>query len=110
MKELSGLAVGQLVAVHSDDAEIEQWIGRVVSLTEKEVEVVMLEGGYTNKWKVAKKQDPINKRRHVDWTDSIPKNSIILYDFQLTSTGHLRKKTINHLKNVYEQLGVPCTD
>ena len=65
---------------------------------ENEVEIVWLEGAYNKSWKGAKRRDPHNKRKLIDWTDTIPKASIILFDFELTSTNHLRKKSIEHLK------------
>ena len=42
----------------------------------------------------------------MDWKDNLPKSSILLYDFELTKTKHLRKATIEHLKKAYQQLHV----
>ena len=36
--------------------------------------------------------------------DEIHRNSGILYDFTLSTTGHLHKATIEHLKSVYSTL------
>ncbi len=67
------------------------------------VNVVWLEGSYTKKWKEAKVQDPINRRKKIDWKDTVPKSSIILFDFELMSAGNLRKATIEHLKKAYDE-------
>ena len=110
VQDLSGVQIGHLVAVYSDDQQIEPWIGRVTAILEEEIEVIWLEGNYNSKWKNAKKKDPINKRKQIDWMDLIPKNSIILFAFELTTTSHLRKKTIDHLKKVYEEIRQQSTD
>ena len=73
------------------------------SLEERSVDVVWLEGGYGKKWRTAKVPDPGNKRKKIEWRDKVLKDSIILFDFQLTATGNLRKATIEHLKKVYEE-------
>ena len=85
------------------------WRGRVLSISDASLRVVWLEGSYTGRWKVARTQDPANKKKRIDWVDLIPKDSVLLYDFQLTFTGHLRKKTIDHLKQVYASLDQPNT-
>jgi len=51
-----------------------------------------MEGTYTTSWKAWKIRDPQNHRETIQWTDHVPKDSIILFDFALTSTNHLRKK------------------
>ena len=73
-------------------------------MEESEIEIVWLEGAYNKSWKVAKTRDPKNKRKLIDWTDTIPKASIILFDFEFTTTNHLRKKSIEHLKKAYAEL------
>lgn len=98
------MRIAQLVAVFNKEEQEEPWIGRVECISGNEVQVVWLEGGYGRSWRVARRQDPTNKRKKIDWKDTIPKSSIILYDFELTTTCHLRKKTITHLQKVYQQL------
>ena len=63
-----------------------------------------MEGGYTKAWRVAKQLDPKNCRKKFDWKDIVPKSSIILFDFKLTSNNHLRKLTVDHLKKAYLEL------
>jgi len=63
-----------------------------------------MEGGYTKACRVAKQLDPKNRRKKFDWKDIIPKASIILFDFKLTSNTHLRKLTVDHLKKTYLEL------
>ena len=43
-------------------------------------------------------------RNLVEWTDTIPKNSVILFDFQLIKSNSLRKATVEHLKYAYANL------
>ncbi len=103
VQDLSGIKVGQLVAVFNEDKETEPWIGKLEDIFEDNVSVVWMEGGYTKKWSTAKITDPANRRRKVEWKDTISKSSIILYAFELTATGSLRKATIEHLKKAYEE-------
>ena len=83
-----------MVAVFNEEVLSEPWVVRVDRVTDQYVDVIWLEAEYGKSWRVAKIQDPTNRRKKVDWRDTIPKNSIVLFDFQLTSTGHLRKKTV----------------
>ena len=76
----------------------------MLGVTDSEVEIVWLEGAYNKSWKVSKQRDPRNKRKMIDWKDTIPKTSIILFDFELTATNHLRKRTVEHLKKTYTEL------
>ncbi len=103
VQDTSALEIGNLVAIYSEDPESEPWIGRLEGITNTMVDVVWLEGSYTKKWKEAKVQDPITRRKKIDWKDTVPKSSIILFDFELTSAGNLRKATIEHLKKAYDE-------
>ena len=60
-------------------------------------------GRELQKWKTTKVHDPSNKRKRIDWRDTVPKNSVLLFDFELTPTGFLRKATIEHLKKAYAE-------
>ena len=101
---LTELKEGQLVAVHCDNCSQEPLIAKVEDVKGDDIEIVWLEGGYMKAWKVAKTQDLKNKRKKVDWRDTLPRSSVILFDFKLTSSNHLRKATIAHLKKAYEEL------
>ena len=101
MRNLDSLKEGYLVAVHCEDATTEPSIGEVKSLTEDKVEIVWLKGGYTTAWTTWVLNEG---RKKVEWRDSIPKTSVLLYDFELTKTKHLRKATVTHLRKAYEQL------
>ena len=99
--DTSELSKGHLVAVNCENCDKEPLIARVLEVQEEEVDIVWLEGEYSKAWRVAKHRDPSDRRRMVDWRDSIPKSSIILFDFELTTTNHLRRATIEHLKSTY---------
>ena len=101
MFELSG---GHLVAVQCENCSNEQLLARIVQVFDTNIEVVWLKGEYDKSWKVARHRDPQNRRKMVDWKDILPKSCIILFDIELTSTNHLRKATIEHLRKAYSNL------
>ena len=75
------------------------WIGECKEMQGDDVTVLWYEGTYSSTWKPAK----VRNGRHLeDWVATIPRSSIVLYDFKLTSTGRLRKATVAHLKRAYE--------
>lgn len=97
------MEIGHLVAVDCEYCDKEPLLGKVLKVLNEEVEIVWLEGEYSKSWRVAKQRDPRNERKMVDWTDTIPKASIIFY-FELTTTNHLRKRSIKHLKKAYAEI------
>ena len=101
VENLEGLHTGHLVALNVENCHLHPLIARVLSVTDMELEVVWLEGSYSRTWKVAKKKEG---RAFIDWTDTVPITSVILYDFELTKGNRLRKATIQHLKNAYSKL------
>ena len=98
------LSEGHLVAVRCENYEKEPTLGKVLKVYSDSVDIVWLEGDYSKAWKIARHRDPKNKRRLVDWTDIVPKSSILLFDFKLTSKNHLRKSSVEHLKKIYSEL------
>ena len=87
-----------------ENCELEPLVSIVERIKQDNVEVVWMEGGYTKAWRVAKQLDPKNHRKKFDWKDIVPKSSIIMFDFKLTSNNHLRKLTVDHLKKSYLEL------
>jgi len=87
-----------------ENCEHEPLVAIVERIKLDNVEVVWMEGGYTKAWRVAKQLDPKNHRKKFDWKDIIPKSSIVLFDFKVTSNIHLRKLTVDHLKKTYLEL------
>ena len=63
-----------------------------------------MEGTCTSAWKLWKVLDDKKRQKLMNWTDIIPKMSIILFEFTLTTTDHLRKVTIQRLKEEYHKL------
>ena len=92
---------GQLVALNVENCNLRPMITHLLEVSTDTVDIVWLEGSYTKSWKVAKKKEGCT---FVDWADTVPKSSIILFDFQLTKTNRLRKATIQHLKVAYTKL------
>ena len=100
---LEELQVGHLIALNFENCSLRPLIARILSSSDNELEIVWLEGSYTGAWKVAKKKDG---HTLVDWTDRVPKQSVILFDFELTKSNRLRKATVQHLRAAYNQLDV----
>lgn len=92
---------GMLVALNVENCPLRPLIAKVEEVHHESLDIVWLEGSYTRAWKVAKKKEG---RNSVEWTDTIPKNSVILFDFQLTKSNRLRKATVEHLKEAYANL------
>lgn len=101
VETLEGISIGHLVAVNVENCDLRPLIARVNNVSNDDLEIVWLEGSCTRPWKVAKR-----KEGHilVEWKDTVPKTSVILYDFELTKRHHLRKATIQHLKDTYNKL------
>ena len=97
-----GLHRFQLVAVYCNEGT-QPAIAKITAIDDNHINVIWLKGSYTTAW------EPYilyEGRRRVDWKDNLAKSSILLYDFELTKTKHLRKVTIEHLKKAYQQLHV----
>ena len=77
--DISGLENGHLefVALRGDTNNL--LIGRCITVMEDEIEVSWFDGSYTTIWQPSKRKDPNNPRKHVDWTDRVPKSSITTY-------------------------------
>ena len=98
------IAADHLVALVAENSDNQPLLGQVLEIMETEVKIVWLEGDYSSSWKIAKYIDPNNKRKKVEWTDVVTKQAIILFNFQLTTTNHLRKATVTHLKRKYAEI------
>ena len=91
---------GDLVAVRTDHIEGTPWIGKVIKVDGDKVKLVWMEGGYDKPWKVTKIQ---TRGRKVEWKDSVPLCSIILFGFELTKGGKLKHCTVKELKSSYAE-------
>ena len=98
---MSSLEEGQLVALNVINCNLRPLLGKITKVHSCDLDIIWLEGSYTRPWKVAKKKEG---RIIVDWTDTVPKSAVILFDFELTATNKLRKATIQHLKETYKKL------
>jgi len=76
-------------------------LGKITKVHRCDLDIIWLDGSYSRPWKIAKRKEG---RTIVDWTDTVPKSAVILFDFELTSTNRLRKATIQHLKDTYSNL------
>ena len=79
-------------------------IGCCSKLNEDTIDIIWYEGSYSTSWKPWKIRDPRNRRKIIEWTNTIPKSSIILFAFTMTARKHLKKVTIEKLKTEYLQL------
>ena len=58
-------------------------------------------GGWTKAWRDLK----IRKgRKMIDWIDTISKDTVLLYDIELTKTNRLKATTVNFFKEQYFKL------
>ena len=87
-----------MLAVNCQDSDKKPVIASCISVREDYIDVVWYDDNYSSSWKPWKIRDPSNRRKIIDWTDTIPLSSIILFAFELTKTGHLRKKKLVNLK------------
>lgn len=74
-------------------------IGRVDQVGESTLTITWLHGHWTTPWSVCKQRQG---QRYVEWQEEVPKASVVLFDFQLTSGGKLRKATKRELRRVYD--------
>ena len=107
LADITTLKIDDMVAVHCENYAREPVIGLCTQVLDTTIDVVWMEGTYTSSWKHWKVRDEKNKRKVVNWTDQIPKMSVILFGFTLTTTKHLRKTTIERLKAQYAKLNLP---
>jgi len=76
-------------------------VAQVLKVDSENIEIMWLEGSYSKPWKTAKRKQG---RYMVEWKDTVPKSSIILFDFELTPANKLRKATVQHLKDAYSKI------
>ena len=104
VEDTSKIEIGHLIAVYCDNYANEPAIAKCMEISESEVKVTWMKGTYSSAWKTWMIRDPSNHRKMTEWSDWIPLSSILLFDFQLTPSGHLRKQTITHLKKEYAKI------
>jgi len=85
------IELSHLVALNVMNCNLQLLVTKVTKVDKSNIEVFWLEGSYTRPWKTAKKKEG---RNLVDWTGTVPKSSIILFDFKLTPSSRLRKATV----------------
>ena len=109
--DLFTLNIDDLVAVFCENYAREPVIERCTQIFDETIEVLWMDGSYKSFWKPWKVRDAKNRRKVVDWVDRIPKMSILLFGFTLTTTKHLRRKTIERLKEYIKikQMQSPST-
>ena len=85
VRDLSGIKVGQLVAIHCQEGT-EPAIAKITVMDEDSVHVIWLKGEYSTAWAPYILYEG---RKKVERVDKLPKSSIILYGFELTKHCHL---------------------
>ena len=99
VEDTQSLQVGSLAAVNVENFP-PPCIGVVQTLGDKEIEVQWLQGAYDKPWQPCLVEAPQDRRKKVPLCDWVPRETIILFDFQLTKTNHLRKKN-SKLTQIY---------
>jgi len=104
IEDISKIETGQLVAVNCENYAQEPVIGQCTQISGDTIEVGWMKGSYSTPWRSWMVRDPKNRRKHAHWHDWIPLSSVLLFDFELTSTNHFRKATVDHLKKEYAKI------
>ena len=89
---------GMLVALSLENYRKRPLIGRVDKLLDKTLKITWLHGHWTMSWSICKRREG---QRYIEWQEEVPKESVVLFDFQLTSSGKLRTVTVRELKRIY---------
>ena len=89
---------GMLVALVLDKYRERPLIGRVDEVSGEKLNLTWMYGHWTTHWSICKKRQG---QRMIEWTEEVDKSAVVLFDFQLTTTGKLRQATVRELKRVY---------
>lgn len=100
-QNINEITVDMLVALVSDRYVERPMIARVKEVRGEILVVVWLVGSWTTSWSVCKKREG---RGYVEWIEEVSKESVVLFDFALTSSGKLRSTTTRELKEVYDAI------
>lgn len=90
--------VGMLVAIDLDKYRERPLIAKVKETKDDKLVVAWMAGSWTTPWSVCKRW---TGRTREEWLEEVSRESIILFDFELTPTGKLRSASIKELKNSY---------
>ena len=111
VEDCTNLKVGQMVAVKCENYTQDPAIGRCTEISADSLQVEWYKGSYTTSWRPWLIRDPTNRRKSVPWCDWIPTSSVVLFDFELTKSNHLRKSTIENLYStaaIHRISTLPC--
>ena len=95
------IATGMLVALMSESSSERPLIAKVKEIRGDKLFVLWMDGKWTTVWRECKKREG---SKYVEWTDEVPRASVVLFDFQLTSSGKLRTTTLRELKGIYNDI------
>ena len=95
------IATGMLVALMSESSSERPLIAKVKEIRGDKLFVLWMDGKWTAVWRECKKREG---SKYVEWTDEVPRASVVLFDFQLTSSGKLRTTTLRELKGIYNDI------
>ena len=98
---LPGLGVGHIVAVQTSTTAEAPWLGKCTKVGDDTLEVIWMEGGWKKPWKQMMLRQG---RGFVEWRDTVSKDTVILYDIELTKTGRLKAATVTYLKEQYSKV------
>ena len=101
VQDLLGLSEVVLVAVLCEGNSLEPAIGTCIGVQQDTIHSTMVEGNIFYSMESMKIKEG---QKTVDWTDEILRSAVLLYDFELTKSGHLRKRTIELLKVSYVKI------
>ena len=100
----SQIKVDQWVAVFCQESEFEDLsIGKVKEVRDNQLRVGWYQGKWSGQWSELMIPVP-GPRRKQPWDQWVRKDAVILYDFTMTATNHLKKETVTYLKQKYSEL------
>ena len=85
VESVNAIEAGRLVAINVINCDHCPLVAKVMKAYDNNLDIIWLEGSYTlyRPWKTAKRKEG---RTLVDWTNTIPQSSVVLFDFELTGT------------------------
>ncbi|XP_070550934.1 nipped-B-like protein A [Ptychodera flava] len=107
MNSFESVDQGMLIAVWAPDNDARPQIAKVIERNNSELNIHWLVGSYNGTWKEAYHGIATHRTQ---WTDTIPVESCILWDFTLTKKGCLKKATADELKKKYSELDASRSD
>lgn len=101
---IAGLTVDSFVAVSLANCNKTPVIGKVTAIGEDTISIHYWKGGYNSEWHPDSYRARSSRSQPVPWIQDLPKDAILLSNFQLNENNRLLADTKRYLKRVYAEL------